>query len=121
MTGKPGLAGQYIVITGLGQKHFKDIVTGINNIQDVFKAEMEGGNFDPFKTYTSGKLDCIRLSNRFLTPRIQAGDASHVEESLDIIDPFYHLRNFAGPDFVHCEENVVLFYRMKSFQIDGKL
>ena len=110
--------GQYIVITGLGLHQFKMCTDAIRNITEFFKAETVGGDFVPFKTLTKHNMECLKVSSRFLTPRINAPSVDHDQESLKIIDPHGYLSEVAGEKYVHSEDNIVQYYRMKTVMDD---
>ena len=115
LQGSASTVGQYITITGLGTECFKKNLDAISNITEFFKAEtIGGGDFAPFKAVVKHSMECLKVSNRFLTPRINAPGAQHDMESLKIIDPYGHLRSMAEDKFIHSEDNVVQYYRMKT-------
>ena len=84
------------------------------NIFEFFKAETVGADFATYKPVVKYGMECIHISNRYLTPKINIPDADHMQDSLKTIDPHNYLRDFAGDKFVHAEENVVQYYRMKT-------
>lgn len=86
----------------------------VRNITEFFKAETVGGDFVTPKNVVKHNMECLKVSNRFLTPRINAPGAQHDMDSLKIIDPHGHIRDVAEEKYIHSEDNVVQYYRMKT-------
>ncbi len=118
LLGGASTQGQSILITGLGAAHFKKCLEAIANITEFFKAETVGGDFVPFKNIVKFNMDCLKVSSRFLTPCINAPEVEHDLDSLKVIDPHGHLCDMAGQKYVHSEDNVVQYYRMKTVTDD---
>ena len=110
----PTAVGQYVVITGLGLDEFKNAITAVENIHSLFRAEADIGELAPFSRQVVHGYDALKISNRFLTPKHQVEDSEHDPESMKVIDPHSHLRNLASDRYVHSEENVVEYWRLKS-------
>ena len=114
VTGNPSIIGQYILVTGLGLKAFDDAIQALGNIHGLFAADAVCGNLQQFSTVEKHGFDCIKITNRFLTPRLNAPGEEEDRESLAIIDPRGYLKKAAKDRYIPHNENVVQYYRLKA-------
>ncbi|GLB38110.1 hypothetical protein LshimejAT787_0411610 [Lyophyllum shimeji] len=111
---------QSIRISGLGTSTFGDALRSTGEIFGLFDREFRDGDLDSW-TATSNQNaedDIFDASNRYFTPR---RDAS-LEESIPfdkLADPNNILKKMAGDQYVHTEDNEVLYFRRRTTQ-DGK-
>ena len=114
MAGKPSIIGQSIDITGLGLKHFEDAIAALTNIRSLFAADAACGDLKQFTMAEKHGFACLRISNRFLTPKVDAAGEDEDRKSLSIIDPHGYLKKVAKDGYIHHAENAVQYYRLRA-------
>ena len=105
------------MLSGLDLPAFHEDLKAIRNINAAFEAEFPPGKFQPLEVVNVHGQDCIRISNRFLTPKSDTGSSQHIADSMKLIDPYGILQRAAGPKYVHTEDNVVKYYKKRQFKV----
>ena len=114
MAGKPSVIGQSIDITGLGLKNFDDAIAALANIRSLFAADAACGDLKQLNMAEKHGFSCLRISNRFLTPKVNAAGEEEDRKSLAIIDPHGYLKKVAKDGYIHHVENAVQYYRLRA-------
>ncbi|KAI0039946.1 hypothetical protein FA95DRAFT_1503543, partial [Auriscalpium vulgare] len=101
-------ARQQVEIQGFGSATFERAANGIFSIHQQMSARFGKSELNPLDLKQNGEDYCLQFSNRYFTNKTQAGNMKSIGFSAQV-DPEDILKN-APPQFVHLEENEVLYY-----------
>lgn len=114
----PRYARQSLTLTGLGGKDFEGVINAVAEVQDLFKRSVGDRMQDCTILTTYDGNPAVEMSNRFFTPRGEANptDICQLGES---VDPRGYLAKAAGTQWVHTNDNRVLYFERKPSKIPG--
>lgn len=103
---------QGVTIAGLGVPRFDQAMGAASEIYGLFDRTFPEGQLESWSASDSpGPENCAGLSasNRYMTPRKDVPDAQHIPFPASV-DPKGILESMSNSDYVHTEENEVLYF-----------
>jgi hypothetical protein len=110
---------QSLSLTALGSTIYDKFTENIAAVHGIFGRAVGANKLQACSIFTSSDdMFDIELANRYFTPKSEARSAQAVELSADI-DPHGYLSMAAGSDYVHTQDNNVLYYKRTEAKSDG--
>jgi hypothetical protein len=110
---------QSLTLTALDNTMYDKFVENIAVVHGIFGRAVGPNKLQPCSI--SSTLDdvlVIDMANRYFTPKKDASSALAVDFTADI-DPHGYLAMAAGNDYVHTQDNSVLYYKRREAKNDG--
>lgn len=101
---------QGVTLTGLGCEAFETAVMGIVQVHDLIGSTMGEGMLEQWQPGDYLTHLAVNLSNRYFTPIRDCPCLQPIPLG-DTVDPRGIMKQLAGPDLVHTQENKVNYYR----------
>ena len=104
---------QGVSVTGLGTPTFGRAVETAREIFERFERQFASGTLEGWDPVSHYGHSALNMTNRYLTPKKDAPDMEHIPFTKDV-DPYGILENMAKSNYVHGEENDVLYYALET-------
>ena len=96
-------------ITGIGSLTFEKLIKSAYDVYKRFQHQFPDGKLETWEAGTYKGRYTLSMSNRYLTPKRDVPGMVHVPFS-KAVDPHGILEEMAHGDYIHCEDNQVLYY-----------
>lgn len=102
---------QTVTLSGLGADAFGRAVSSIHDVHSRFARTLPEGQLEEWgPTLFDSEFSAIEVGNRYFTGARDVGVWSKVPFGLSV-DPYGVLLAAGGTSYVHCEDNVVQYYK----------
>lgn len=105
-------------MTGLGTTGFKDTITGLTKVFDLYMTTFEENRLETWTATEFSGSPAIDMATRYFTPVQDAPDKASVPFNHDV-DPAGLLTRLMGNTFIHASDNEVIFFKRRGIS-DGK-
>lgn len=111
---------QSLTLTALNNTIYDKLIENIATVHGIFGRAVGPKKLQPstISSTIEDDIAVIETSNRYFMPKKDAGSAQSVDFMADI-DPHDYLATAAASDYVHTQDNSVLYYKRTNAQNDG--